>query len=166
MWIPPLICSYAVWIFLSIQLFYTIHRYPKYWDTLPAYYTFPKIWNSPLYYLLMCLKYCCMFGKQWRPWPDPALWFCGIRSGPTQFAKAYLSQYLGLYGKHSFIMQPMSKFSKYISGKCRKHAKQITTNGLHQAKKCLRACAKCVNSHHPANEQCLIQVFAFHWYIL
>ena len=37
--------------------------YPKYLDTLSTYHTCPKIWNSPLYYLLMCLKYCCVYGK-------------------------------------------------------------------------------------------------------
>ena len=26
-----------------------------------------KIGNSPFYHLLMCLKYCCMYGKQGRP---------------------------------------------------------------------------------------------------
>ena len=61
--------------------FYCI--YPKYWDTLPTYRTCPQIWNtSPFYYLLMFLKYCCMYGSV--PW-----------SGSTLFAKAYLSQYLG-----------------------------------------------------------------------
>ena len=50
------------------------HIYPKYWDTLSTYHTCPKIWNSPFYYLLY-LKY----------------------SGMSElFAKAYLSQYLGL----------------------------------------------------------------------
>ena len=32
----------------------------------------------------MCLKYCCMYGKQIRPWSDSA------------FAKGHLSQYKGL----------------------------------------------------------------------
>ena len=68
--------------------------YPKYWDTLSTYHTCPKIWNSPFYYLLMCQKYCycCVDGKQWRPWSDAA--FCGVWSGSTLFAKAYLSRYL------------------------------------------------------------------------
>ena len=34
--------------------------YPKYWNTLSTYHICPKIWNSPFYYFLMCLKYCCM----------------------------------------------------------------------------------------------------------
>ena len=73
--------------------------YPKYWDILPTYHTCLKIWNSLFYYLLMCLKhtclkYCCMYGKQCRPWSGPT--FCGIWSGFTLFAKACLSQYLGL----------------------------------------------------------------------
>ena len=42
----------------------------------------------------MYLKYCCMYGKQCRPWSDAA--FCGVWSWSTQFAKAYLSQYVGL----------------------------------------------------------------------
>ena len=58
------------------------------------YHTCPKIWNSPFYSLLMCLKYCCMYGKQCRPRSDAAS--CGIWSGSTLFAKAYLSQYFGL----------------------------------------------------------------------
>ena len=37
--------------------------YPRYWDTLSTNHTSPIIWNSPYYYLLMCLKYCCMYGK-------------------------------------------------------------------------------------------------------
>ena len=67
---------------------------PMYWDILSTYHTCPKIWNSPFYYLLMYLKYCCMYGKQCGPWSDAA--FCGIWSGSTLFAKVYLSQYLGL----------------------------------------------------------------------
>ena len=43
----------------------------------------------------MCLKYCCMYGKQCRPWSDAA--FCSIWSGSTLFAKACLSQYLLWY---------------------------------------------------------------------
>ena len=66
----------------------------KYWDTLSTYHTAPKIWNSSFYYLLMCPKYCCMCGKQCWPWSDAT--FCGIWSGSTLFAKAYMSQYLGL----------------------------------------------------------------------
>ena len=42
----------------------------------------------------MCLKYCCMYGKQCIPWSDTA--FCCIWTGSTLFANAYLSQYLGL----------------------------------------------------------------------
>ena len=69
--------------------------YPKYWDTLSTYQTCPKIWNIPFYYLLICLKYCCMYGKQCRPWSDAT--FCNAWSGSTLFAKAYLSQYFGLF---------------------------------------------------------------------
>ena len=45
------------------------HIYLKYLDTLSTYHTSPKIWNSSFYeyYLLMCLKYCCIYGKQCRP---------------------------------------------------------------------------------------------------
>ena len=63
--------------------------YPKYWDTLSTYYTCLQIWNNQFKYLLMCLKYCCMYGKQCRPWSDAK--FCDIWSGSTLFAKAYLS---------------------------------------------------------------------------
>ena len=52
-----------------------------------------KFWNSPVYYLLMCINVAvCMANS--RHWSDPA--FCGIWSGSTLLAKAYLSQYLGL----------------------------------------------------------------------
>ena len=40
--------------------------FPKYWDILSTYHTCPKIWTSSFYYLLMCLEYCCMYGKQCR----------------------------------------------------------------------------------------------------
>ena len=42
----------------------------------------------------MFLKYCCMYGKQCKPWSDAA--FCHIWSESTLFAQACLSQYLGL----------------------------------------------------------------------
>ena len=35
-----------------------------------------------------------MYGKQYKPWSDAT--FCGVWSGTTLFAKAYLSQYLEL----------------------------------------------------------------------
>ena len=38
--------------------------------------------------------------------------------------------------------------------------------GLRQAKTCLRACAKCANSHNPARAQGLIRAFALQSYIL
>ena len=37
------------------------------------------IWKNLFCYRLMCLKYCCIYGKQCRPWSDAA--FCGIWSG-------------------------------------------------------------------------------------
>ena len=85
--------------------------YPKYWDRqafansvdpdiLSTYHTCPKIWNSPFCYLLMCLKYCCMYSKQRRHWSDTA--FCGTWSESTLLANAYLSQYLGLLCYSSF----------------------------------------------------------------
>ena len=40
--------------------------------------------NNPFYYFMMCLKYCCMYGKQYRPWSDAA--FCSVWSGSTLFA--------------------------------------------------------------------------------
>ena len=85
-------CWYFYWQ-NNIRLYlYCIN--PGFLVTLSTYHTCPKIWNIPLYYLLMCLKYCCMYAKQCRPWLDAA--FCGIWSGATLFANAYLSQYLGL----------------------------------------------------------------------
>ena len=68
--------------------------YLKYWNTLSTYHTCPKIWNSPSYYLLMCLKYCCMCGKHCRPWSDAT--FSGIWPLSILFAKVCLSQNLGL----------------------------------------------------------------------
>ena len=60
----------------SCQYIQRNHIYPKYWDTLSTYHTCHEDWNSPFYYLLMCLKCCCMYGKQCRPWSDAA--FCGV----------------------------------------------------------------------------------------
>ena len=72
---------------LSLGTLEALYRiYPKDLDTLSSYHTCPKIWNIPFYYLLMCLKYCCMYVKQWRHWSDAA--FCGVWSGSTLFAKA------------------------------------------------------------------------------
>ena len=72
-----------------------MHRiYPKFWDTLSIYHICPSLWNRSFYCLLMYLNHFCMYGKQCRPWSDAA--FCSIWSGSTLFAKAYLSQYLGL----------------------------------------------------------------------
>ena len=52
----------------------TTHRiFSKYWDILSTYHTCPTIWNIPFYYLLMCLKYCCMYGKQWHCLPSQTL---------------------------------------------------------------------------------------------
>ena len=61
---------------------------------LSSYHTCPMIFKSLFHYLLMCLKYCCMYGKQCKPWWDAT--FCSIWSGSTLFEKACLSQYLGL----------------------------------------------------------------------
>ena len=52
-------------------------------------------------HLLICLKYCCMYGKQCRSWSDAV--FSGIWSGSTLFAKAYLSRYLGSMGSTSCV---------------------------------------------------------------
>ena len=60
---------------------------------LSTYHMCPKIWNSPFYNLLMCLKYCCMYDKQCRPWSYAT--FCGSWSGSTLFSKVCLSQYWG-----------------------------------------------------------------------
>ena len=51
-------------IFLDEHVKRPIYRiYTKYWDALSTYYTGFKFLNSPFYYLLMCLKYCCKYGK-------------------------------------------------------------------------------------------------------
>ena len=102
-------CSKAVWsgsalfayaILSEILVFEILGPLP--------YQTCPKIWNSLFYYQLMYLKYCCMYGKQCRPWSDAA--FCGVWSGPTLFAKAYLSQYLWFYD----IYHHLSKYSNTV----------------------------------------------------
>ena len=97
-----LIWVYIVCSGLSIQIFWvnkvykllTLEYKTWNWDTLSTYHTCPKIWNNLFYYLSMCLKYCCMYGKQCRPWSYAA--FCGIWSGSTVFENACLSQYLWL----------------------------------------------------------------------
>ena len=98
---------------------------PKYWDTLSSYHTCRKVWHSSFYYVLMCLKYCWMYGKQCRPWSDAA--FCGIWSGATLFTKVHLSHYLGLlwYTKeytfqNRLLFRSEAKASYYIvtSWKC------------------------------------------------
>ena len=78
----------------------------------------PKIWNSPFYHLLGCLKYCCKNGKQCRTWSDAA--YCSVWSGSTLFAKAYLSQYLGLFTRSSYARQNINpdcwyKFTYWIT---------------------------------------------------
>ena len=45
-----------------------VAMHPKYWDTLSNYH--PKVWTGPFYFLLMYLKYCCIYGKRYRPWSD------------------------------------------------------------------------------------------------
>ena len=69
-------------------------HYYKYWNTLTLYSVCPKIWNSLFYYLLMCLRWYWMSGKQCRPWADIVFWY--VWSGSALFAQACLSQYLGL----------------------------------------------------------------------
>ena len=71
--------------------------YPKYWDTLTPYHTFPVICKSLFHYLLMCPKYCRTSGKQRISWSDAI--FCGIWSGSTLFAQTCLSKYLCLDAK-------------------------------------------------------------------
>ena len=85
-----LLFTYAILTFFLWHTIFTLSIGTPYLFTIFVL----KFENSPFYYLLMCLKYCCMYGKQWRPCSDAA--FCGIWSGSTLFAKAYLSQYLGL----------------------------------------------------------------------
>ena len=68
--------------------------YSKYWDILIPYFTCPKFWISQFRYLLICLKYWWMTGKQCRPRSDAT--FYGIWSGSTLFTEACLSKYLRL----------------------------------------------------------------------
>ena len=65
--------------------------YLTYWDTLSTYHNYPQIWNTPFYYLLMCLNYCCMYDRQCIRWSDAV--YCSLWSGSTLFAKASLPQY-------------------------------------------------------------------------
>ena len=81
-WSGSTLSAFLPVVFRHINGYYPI--YPKYWDTLPSYHTSPKIWNSAFYHLLMFLNYCCMYGKQCRPWSDAVFW--SIWSGSTLFA--------------------------------------------------------------------------------
>ena len=56
-------------------------------------YTCLIIYKSLFHYLLMCLKFWWMSGKQCRPGSDGP--YCGVWYGSTLFAQACLSQYLG-----------------------------------------------------------------------
>ena len=40
---------------------------PKYWDTVSTNHTSPKIWNSPFYYVLMCVNIAVYMAN----WADP-----------------------------------------------------------------------------------------------
>ena len=59
--------------------------------------------ESSFNYLLMYLNYCCMYGKQCRPWSDAP--FFSIWSGSTLFAKVDMSQYLGLLQFYLFVLR-------------------------------------------------------------
>ena len=77
----------------TLKFIYLVYYriYLKYWNILTPYYTGPKIWTSPFYYILiMCLKTCWMSGKQCRPWSDTA--FCGVWPGLTLFAQVCMSE--------------------------------------------------------------------------
>ena len=64
---------------------FSAHRfYPNHPDAWSPYFTCPKTWTSPFYYLLKCLNFCSISGKQYMPRSDAA--FCGVWSGPTLFA--------------------------------------------------------------------------------
>ena len=80
--------------FLNYCCTFYYHIYPKYWYTLPCYYSCPKVWPSPFCYLQMCLNYCYMYEKHLRPWSDTT--FCSFWSGSMLFAQASLSQYSGI----------------------------------------------------------------------
>ena len=75
----PLISERIFWIFLIISWGYSI--YLKYLNTSFHYHTCSKIWASTIYYPMLCLKNCCMSGKQFRSWWDAM--FCSASSGST-----------------------------------------------------------------------------------
>ena len=50
--------------------------------------------EEAFYNFLMCLNYCCLNSNQGILWSGAAE--CGIRSGTTLFAQAFLSEYLEL----------------------------------------------------------------------
>ena len=60
------------WIIMSLNVRKCITIVNLSTGYLPTYHTCPKIWHSPLYYLLIFLKYCSMYGKQCRTWSDAA----------------------------------------------------------------------------------------------
>ena len=87
---------------------------PTYWDTLTSYRACPRICASSFHYLIICLNYCWMSGKQCRPWADIA--FCGIWSGSTLFDQACLSQYLGLFQYLNFLVKKSALFGTMNKG--------------------------------------------------
>ena len=116
MWILPLIWSYAIvgrlfflpTIKVDIINVWTPNKLTPY--SVQAYLGLPYLcyWKHCLYVfvntvltLLMCLKCCCMCGKQCIAWSDAA--FCSVWSWSTLFAKACLSQYLGLLQELAFF---------------------------------------------------------------
>ena len=66
-----------------------------------------------LLYLFVCLKYCCMSGKQCRPRSGATV--CFLLSGSTLFAQPCLSENLG--SKNVWIENEHIKFKFNNTGK-------------------------------------------------
>ena len=88
------------------RIFY-YHITQKYWDTHTPYYSCPKTLNNSIGLCIDMYKNCWMSGKQCRPWSDAM--FCGIWSGSTLFAQAYLSQNLQLWYLY-YILQVCNRY--------------------------------------------------------
>ena len=67
------------WPWVKIHGMETYCICPKYWDTLTHCHICPKIWTRLFYFLLICLKWCLISGKQCRSRSDAT--FCGIWAG-------------------------------------------------------------------------------------
>ena len=67
---------------------------------------------------------------------------------------------------HIFIFFHISNLTWSYTDKSSKIFLCIKIYGPREAKKCLRACAKCKDSNHPAHAQSMFRAYALHLYIL